>query len=120
MHTAILAGASQDIGKGIALALLVEGIRVIDLSRSAEKLASLAAKAGPGAPLVTEPLDVAEYGVRCNEGSPGATAARSWGCARSALCRSECPTPISSRKSDRNLQRFRHGVFENSALPDDR
>lgn len=61
MQTAIVTGASQGIGKGISLALLNEGIRVIALSRSAEKLAALAAEAGPDAAhLVTEPLDLAD------------------------------------------------------------
>lgn len=61
MQTAIVTGASQGIGKGIALALLAAGIRVIALSRSAGKLAALAAEAGPDAAhLVTEPLDVAD------------------------------------------------------------
>lgn len=61
MRTAIVTGASQGIGKGIALALLAEGCRVIALSRSAEKLAGLSRDAGPNAPhLVLAAMDVAD------------------------------------------------------------
>lgn len=61
MRTAIVTGASQGIGKGIALALLADGCRVIALSRSPDKLAALAEAAGPAASgLHTEALDVAD------------------------------------------------------------
>lgn len=59
MRTALVTGASQGIGRGIALALLADGCRVIALSRSPEKLAALAHAAGPLATnLVTEVIDV--------------------------------------------------------------
>lgn len=60
MRTAIVTGASQGIGKGVALALLRDGCRVIALARSADKLAALAGEAGPDAALVTEAMDLAE------------------------------------------------------------
>lgn len=61
MRTAIVTGASQGIGRGIVLALLAEGCRVIALSRAAEKLAALTAGAGAQADrLVTEAMDVAD------------------------------------------------------------
>lgn len=60
METAIVTGATQGIGKAIALALLADGQRVIALGRSRDKLATLAREAGPDARLVTEALDVAD------------------------------------------------------------
>jgi 2,3-dihydro-2,3-dihydroxybenzoate dehydrogenase len=60
MRTAIVTGATQGIGKGIALALLADGCRVIALGRSREKLDALARETGPDAPLVTEAMDVAD------------------------------------------------------------
>jgi 2,3-dihydro-2,3-dihydroxybenzoate dehydrogenase len=61
MRTAIVTGASQGIGKGIVLALLADGCRVIALSRSAEKLAGLVREAGPnGQHLITEAMDLAD------------------------------------------------------------
>jgi 2,3-dihydro-2,3-dihydroxybenzoate dehydrogenase len=61
MKTAIVTGATQGIGKAIALALLAHGQRVIALGRSAEKLTALVQEAG-AAPdrLVTEPLDITD------------------------------------------------------------
>ena len=61
MRTAIVTGATQGIGKGVALALLAQGVRVIAIGRSAEKLAALARDAGEAAGrLHGEALDVAE------------------------------------------------------------
>jgi 2,3-dihydro-2,3-dihydroxybenzoate dehydrogenase len=61
MKTAIVTGATQGIGKAIALGLLADGQRVIAIGRSAGKLAALAQEAGEAATrLVTEPLDIAD------------------------------------------------------------
>lgn len=59
MHTAIVTGATQGIGKAIALALLDTGCRVIAVGRSVEKLAALK-KAAPLAAerLICEALDI--------------------------------------------------------------
>lgn len=58
-NTAIVTGATQGIGKGIALALLQEGYRVIAVGRSEEKLAALQSDAGENAVrLVREALDI--------------------------------------------------------------
>lgn len=57
--TAIVTGATQGIGKGIALALLAEGCRVIAVGRSAEKLKALQADAGDAADRLTcEAIDI--------------------------------------------------------------
>lgn len=61
MQTIIVTGASQGIGRGIALALLASDYRVIALSRSSEKLAALVHDAGPyTAHLVTEAMDLTD------------------------------------------------------------
>lgn len=63
METAIVTGATQGIGKGIALGLLHEGYRVIALGRSQAKLDALVRETGVTADqLVTEALDVADTG----------------------------------------------------------
>lgn len=56
---AIVTGATQGIGKGIALALLAEGVTVIALGRSADKLDALRGAPGAGQ-LVTEAMDIAD------------------------------------------------------------
>ncbi|MCX7889642.1 MAG: SDR family oxidoreductase [Rhodobacteraceae bacterium] len=61
MQTAIVTGATQGIGKGIATALLAEGCRVIALGRSEAKLASLSSEAAGAADrLVTVAMDIAD------------------------------------------------------------
>jgi L-xylulose reductase len=59
MRTAVVTGASPGIGKGIVLAVLADGCRVIALSRSAAKLDALASEVASDL-LVTEALDVAD------------------------------------------------------------
>jgi 2,3-dihydro-2,3-dihydroxybenzoate dehydrogenase len=62
MKTAIVTGASQGIGKAIALALLADGVRVIALGRSAARLAALADEAGAAAGrLETAALDLSDH-----------------------------------------------------------
>ncbi len=57
--TAIVTGATQGIGKGIALALLNDGCRVIAVGRSVEKLEALKMAAGEASDrLVCEALDI--------------------------------------------------------------
>lgn len=59
----IVTGATQGIGKAIALALLRQGQRVIAVGRSPEKLAALAAAAGSGSDrLIVEALDLRDTG----------------------------------------------------------
>lgn len=61
MPVAIVTGASQGIGKGIALALLATGVRVIALGRSQAKLDALRQEAGPNSDaLLCEAMDVAD------------------------------------------------------------
>jgi 2,3-dihydro-2,3-dihydroxybenzoate dehydrogenase len=61
IRTAIVTGATQGIGKAIALALLQEGRRVIAVGRSPDKLDALAAEAGDARDrLVPEPLDICD------------------------------------------------------------
>lgn len=61
MKTAIVTGATQGIGKGIALGLLREGQRVIALGRSQAKLDVLTHEAGDAADrLVTAAMDVSD------------------------------------------------------------
>jgi 2,3-dihydro-2,3-dihydroxybenzoate dehydrogenase len=60
MQTAIVTGATQGIGKAIALALLAEGKQVIAIGRSAEKLNALHREAGEAARLTVEALDIAD------------------------------------------------------------
>lgn len=71
IRTAIVTGATQGIGKAIALALLQEGRRVIAVGRSPDKLDALAAEAGGARDrLVPEPLDIcdgAEFEARLQD-----------------------------------------------------
>lgn len=61
LKTSIVTGATQGIGKAIALALLADGGRVIAIGRSPEKLDALGREAGDAAGrLITEPLDIAD------------------------------------------------------------
>lgn len=61
MQTAIVTGATQGIGKAIALALLNEGCRVVAVGRSSAKLEALAEAAGPAAArLVPEAIDIGD------------------------------------------------------------
>ena len=56
-QTAIVTGATQGIGKAIALALLAEGRQVVAIGRSAEKLNALQCEAGEAARLTVETLE---------------------------------------------------------------
>lgn len=59
--TAIVTGATQGIGKAIALALLARGCRVIAIGRSAEKLETLVQESGESRPRLTcEALDIGD------------------------------------------------------------
>lgn len=58
VHTAIVTGATQGIGKSIALALLEEGHRVIAVGRSAEKFAALKVEAPATGELICAALDI--------------------------------------------------------------
>ncbi|MFO1173667.1 MAG: SDR family oxidoreductase [Paracoccaceae bacterium] len=61
LKTSIVTGATQGIGKAIALALLADGGRVIAIGRSPEKLEALVREAGDSAGrLIGEPLDIAD------------------------------------------------------------
>lgn len=61
MKTAIVTGATQGIGKSIAIALLAEGCRVIAVGRSADKLAALKGAApDAGERLLCEALDIGD------------------------------------------------------------
>lgn len=61
IRTAIVTGATQGIGKSVALALLQEGRRVIAVGRSPGKLDALAAEAGGARHrLVPEALDICD------------------------------------------------------------
>lgn len=61
IRTAIVTGATQGIGRAIALALLREGRRVIAVGRSPDKLDDLAAEAGAARDrLAPEPLDICD------------------------------------------------------------
>mgnify|MGYP000884394750 CR=1 FL=1 len=61
LKTSIVTGATQGIGKAIALALLADGGRVIAIGRSPEKLDALGREARDAAGrLITEPLDIAD------------------------------------------------------------
>lgn len=51
-RTAIVTGATEGIGKSVALALLAEGVRVIAVGRSGAKLDALRAEAGAAADLL--------------------------------------------------------------------
>lgn len=52
MKTALLVGATGDVGQGIAAALLADGYRILAVARSGERLASLAERLGPPERLV--------------------------------------------------------------------
>lgn len=60
MQTVIVTGATQGIGKGIALALRGEGRRVIAIGRSATGLERLRQEAGGDGLVVTEAMDIAD------------------------------------------------------------
>lgn len=63
--TALISGASQGIGRGIAEALAAEGARVILCSRNGDKCATLAQE-------ISEKYDVEAHGVACDLSDPAA------------------------------------------------